>query len=332
MLSRRFHGFTLVELLVVIAIIGILIAMLLPAIQAAREAARRMSCSGNMRQIGLAAINYESAHRYYPPCSYVFSYERREEGHNFLTFILPYIEESKIYENYHFERSWDCKMTIYPNRQTTAVPISLYKCPSAPVKTGSPPDCPFKDYYQCSADYAACSVIVRGSSDVRKAINAGVLADRGDGNDGRNNWRSILHPIFDRPVVNGVKTHTVSAIGTVTSKTTSQSDVVDGVSNSILLTEASGRAEYWKDGEYIEDLPDTGWHWADVGGWLWAHNICEGKMFNCKNNNEMYSFHPGGCQFIYGDGSVHFLSNEIELNTFVSLFTCAAEDLVDEKH
>src|SRR5688572_13933444 len=95
---RKLHrAFTLVELLVVIAIIGVLVALLLPAVQSAREAARRMQCTSHMKQLGLAIHNYESAHRVYPPAytdGINESYNDFEDNteHNYLSFLLPFLE------------------------------------------------------------------------------------------------------------------------------------------------------------------------------------------------------------------------------------------------
>src|SRR3990167_6687593 len=91
---RRRPGFTLVELLVVIAVIGILLALLLPAVQAARESARRSQCGNHLKQIGLGILNYESTHRVFPP---TFT---RGPDHNLLTFLLPYVEQQAVYANY----------------------------------------------------------------------------------------------------------------------------------------------------------------------------------------------------------------------------------------
>jgi prepilin-type N-terminal cleavage/methylation domain-containing protein len=103
---RRLAAFTLVELLVVIAIIGVLVALLLPAIQAAREAARRSQCSNNLKQVGLAMLNYESANKHLPPGALM------NEGSAWSIYLLPYLEETKtlnltkIGDNNRFNSQW----------------------------------------------------------------------------------------------------------------------------------------------------------------------------------------------------------------------------------
>jgi prepilin-type N-terminal cleavage/methylation domain-containing protein len=153
--SRR--GFTLVELLVVIAIIGILVGLLLPAVQAAREAARRMQCSNNLKQIGLATFNYESAHRRFPPGRLLpdFSVNGAVQvsytNYNAVngtpgqwtgfrsvhTFILPFMEQTAIYNLIDFGAPTSVRMTqngqpFNRNFQAYANAASLYICPSDP--------------------------------------------------------------------------------------------------------------------------------------------------------------------------------------------------------
>ncbi len=132
-MSQRREGFTLVELLVVIAIIGILVSLLLPAVQAAREAARRMKCSNNLKQIGLAMHNYESAHGQMPPSRIEIASPWKHHA-GWQCMVLPYIEEVPLYEKYQKNLSWFEQGNVPAS--TTAVQTFL--CPSAPGTRGTP--------------------------------------------------------------------------------------------------------------------------------------------------------------------------------------------------
>ncbi len=148
-------AFTLVELLVVIAIIGILISMLLPAIQAAREAARRMQCSNNLKQVGLALHNYETAHKKFPVGSWQSNFISP------LVAILPYLEQQNNYLQWDFSKNY-----THPfNAGVSAQRIEAYLCPSAALprevsllsarETGGPSSyllCEGTDDYMANAD------------------------------------------------------------------------------------------------------------------------------------------------------------------------------------
>jgi prepilin-type N-terminal cleavage/methylation domain-containing protein len=119
--NRRRHGFTLVELLVVIAIIGVLVALLLPAVQSAREAARRMQCSNNLKQIALAVHNYHDTHRYLPPAST----NANLSGSSGLAAILPYLEQTSVFTLYDFSKGNSEPV----NQQAVSQRIKTYVCP-----------------------------------------------------------------------------------------------------------------------------------------------------------------------------------------------------------
>jgi len=282
MAHRR--AFTLVELLVVIAIIGILIALLLPAVQAAREAARRTQCINHLKQIGLAILNYESTHRVFPP-SHTFppSGQVWPKRHFLLTFVLPFVELQSVHDKY----CWDVHWSDALNKVATEVDLSVFLCPSAPRSR------------KWATDYAACDYL--DSSASKPLIAGGQIADRG-------NWWGMLQSSSRGP--------------------TCAASVLDGLSNTFLLFEDGGRPQEWVAGRKTASSGVTGSRWADNDAEFYIDIICNGaSMIDCTNDNEIYSFHPGGCNFAYGDGSVHFHPESIRAETFVSLFTCAAGDI-----
>src|SRR5262245_20176594 len=120
--SRQW-GFTLIELLVVIAIIGILIALLLPAVQKVRETASRATCTNNLKQIGLALPGYHDVKLQFPP-----SDTSTGKNHSWVPFILPYLEQDPLYKRYKFNKNWYAPS----NRKVVATQLRIFQCPSVP--------------------------------------------------------------------------------------------------------------------------------------------------------------------------------------------------------
>src|SRR6478672_3439320 len=119
-------GFTLIELLVVIAIIGVLIALLLPAVQAAREAARRMQCTNNLKQIGLALHNYHDVHGRFPLGSILVNTPNGAYRQPFLAALLPFLEQRNLYASFNYNLSFQ----VDENQTTRASVVNVFNCPS----------------------------------------------------------------------------------------------------------------------------------------------------------------------------------------------------------
>jgi prepilin-type N-terminal cleavage/methylation domain-containing protein/prepilin-type processing-associated H-X9-DG protein len=339
--SRRI-GFTLVELLVVIAIIGILVALLLPAIQAAREAARRTSCTNKMKQIGLAILNYESAKRTLPlaytptftgsqnagPCgSSTPAYANPNTGtaqHFVLTFILPYIEQQAIYDQIEIERHWFDPATNNKNTTNfaaTSQDIPDFLCPSTEPRPG-----------KYTTDYFTIVDIV--DSNYCNDVEGGLTL---------TNQKRL------REKLQGMLTDLPNPIRKVS----------DGVSKTFLFFESAGRPTNWVKGvpksqmtsitktgpgpiapatkpvAASQAIPHRDSQWADSAVYaLWGTNFAGGcpltSVMNCDNFSEIYSFHSGGAQFLYGDGSVSFLTEDLSVDAFISMFTAAADDIANQ--
>ena len=274
--KRLRRGMTMIELLVMIGVVGILVTLLLPAVQAAREASRRLKCANNLKQIGLAIHNYHDLQGHYPPSSVMFP-----KRHNLFAFLLPHLEERAAYEKYDFQKHW----SAVANYEATRVNLPVVVCPSTPAGR------------EFVSDYAACTLFY---SPARKSLLfSGQIEERSD-------WQSILQPRRSRVA-----------------------DVRDGLSNSFMLFEDSGRPLRYENGKSTGASNVTGARWADSDAPFYLQELCMGSQFvNCTNANEIYSFHPGGCQYLYGDASVHFHSQGIDPEVFVSLFTRAAGDIV----
>ena len=297
------RGFTLVELLVVIAIIAMLVSLLIPAVNAAREAARRTQCSNNLRQLALGVVNYESAKSHLPP-SYTrpnrsaFSFDTR---HSFITFVLPYMEEQALADRITFEYDWSEARKPTPetsNIQIATTDLALAYCPTSPARTMTGAN-----------DYTVCGNIADSARNV--------LLQR-DLIEPRKDWFSMLHPIF---LVNGSERY---------SKITLQK-ITDGLSKSYMIFEGAGRPRHYIGREPQSRNNLTGARWADDAAEFWVHDLCNGtSMMNCNNNNEIYSFHTDGCNYAMGDASVRFVTTDISPELFVSQFTRAAEDLQRE--
>jgi prepilin-type N-terminal cleavage/methylation domain-containing protein/prepilin-type processing-associated H-X9-DG protein len=310
-------GFTLVELLVVIAIIAILVGLLLPAVQSARESARRASCYNNLRQIGVALHNFEGIYRVFPASGWTHSGPGNPAGRyvGWRPLTLPYIEQESVEELYDFELNW----WDGTNPAVAAVPIKTYQCPSTPTRPDvmsavAKPPRPAMTFANPIAptDYEAIMGV--GPNSVNAHLPAPLYSS--------GNRYSVMHR----------------------NSTTSFADILDGTSTTIMVVECAGRPVVYRRRRADPSLTnDQGIGWADSEGPFSLHGSrldgtvegcgpaggCAAAM-NAKNDNEPFSFHTSGGNFLFADARVEFIAEDVDLAVFAALCTKSAGEVVGD--
>ena len=298
----RSRGFTLIELLVVIAIIAVLIALLLPAVQQAREAARRTQCRNNMHQIGLALHNYHDTHGTFPPMSTRTLGTSRQgcaagENTSLWVLVLPFLDETAMYNAFNFDLNATTRSGGNGAGNTTVCSSRLaqYLCPS--------------DYFSASATPYEGNIAstYRPCAAMRTA-------------DGRGLSHGSDQPGY---ICGDGSTWGVFALNS----SVQIRDIRDGTSNTWCVGEAHGSDN--RNASY-------GGSWA-VGIWgrLEAKTRYSMNSFTWSGPVDGYnpfkSFHEGGGFFLFCDGQVRFLSENIDRTTYRSLATKAGNEIIDDE-
>jgi prepilin-type N-terminal cleavage/methylation domain-containing protein/prepilin-type processing-associated H-X9-DG protein len=303
-------AFTLVELLVVIAIIGVLVALLLPAVQAAREAARRSECSNNLKQIGLALHNFQDTHKSFPPggvsgASTTAVHRKFQITpntlHGWAAFTLPFMEQQPLYEKYTFRQDWRAPANG-PARETV---LSVFLCPSAPRAS--------KIHSVTIGGYGTVAAAVTDYG-VNNAINANL---------------GPMALIDAESAANPAGMMRVNELHGF-------ADIIDGASNTFWITEDGGRPTHYRKGHKQATGTISGATWADRDNEYITHGYSNNGAsspgpcpVNCSNNNEIYSFHPGGAMVAMGDGSVRFLAETVSIRVVGRMLTRAGREAVE---
>jgi prepilin-type N-terminal cleavage/methylation domain-containing protein/prepilin-type processing-associated H-X9-DG protein len=289
------RGFTLIELLVVIAIIAVLIGLLLPAVQKVREAAARLQCSNNLKQLGLALHGFHDANGGFPPGKVEIP-PGGKVIHTWTPYVLPYIEQENLYRQYRFDRSWDNAATNDANPGGVGqVELKLFLCPSAPTgRRGS--------RNRAVIDYSPANQITRPNPFVTNMPPAdptfiGIL--------GHNVQRRIVE------VTDGTSNTILLA--------------EDGGRNQVwvmgkLVATSGGTGAWTNPGT---EVVITGYDPSNPS--KPTPGPC---AVNCTNNNEIYGFHPGGANILLGDGSVRLLRASTDVNIVIPLVTRAMGEVI----
>ena len=337
MIHRSRSAFTLVELLVVIAIIGILVSLLLPAVQSAREAARRMQCSNNLKQIGLALHNYHTSHEVFPPAGIHYGWCRDPEtwgnygdnqiyNSNGLLFLLPYLEQQHLYEMYD-HKSAASNVTVgndgccaptnssgtgtlsgdavaSGNHLVVSTPVAVYRCPS---DSGSQRLLPTTGVYSIGFTGGASDKQGVKTNYDFSVYSASYQCDR---------WARDLpahRTMFGE------------------NSDTNISMVRDGSSNTFAIMETlvntyNGRTAAWGFRGWVMTGVDPATR--GINRWIWSVGYPAdppGPAIGTLGGwSHAGSLHPGGCLAVMGDGSVHFISETTDVVTLKRL--CAMAD------
>jgi len=363
MKTRSRSGFTLIELLVVISIIAVLIALLLPAVQAAREAARRMQCVNNMKQIGLALQNYHSTANSFPmgsslnyTPSYAFGGWANWSVH---ALLLPYLEQAPLYNaaNFNYDAGLDDSVTDATNSTVYLTRIGSFLCPS-----DGPAGATNINSYRGSIG----TTVVQG-------IPAKQVSGMFSMSSLKNNYGGANASIGLNMVTDG--TSNTITFGEAIVGVAGQGNAYRGNGISLSAKSSTNFQKDW-DGQDVQQKPATslaaalsecnafwqtkppGSSWGsgmkERGGWFWALGGRTFTLFNtvvppnsndyrwnhcylggcagCVPNEAQFvnasSFHPGGANFVFGDASVRFIKSSVNMTTYWALGTRAYGEVI----
>jgi len=294
-------GFTLVELLVVIAIVGMLTSIMLPAIQASREAARKLQCQNNLKQLGVGLQNYVTAMNGLPPRR-----QTKSPYQGWGTFLLAYLEQTGISKNYNIKKDFFDAV----NRPYIAQFVPVYICPSA--------------------EQGRLIEIID--------LNNKPTGSTGAAGDyfAPNSVDAFWWPEPQRSQA----ANTTECTALLDNGRRRLKQITDGLSNTLLVAEMAGRPSHWilhrrqPDNSGLQ-YPNWWGPWASYNSSIYKTWSDDGltpggyATINCNNSWGIYAFHPHGANALFVDSSVHHLNVGLDRDVFAALVTRAGNDLID---
>lgn len=309
-MSCRRSAFTLIELLVVIAIIAVLIGLLLPAVQRVRDAAARAQCQNNMRQLGLALHHFHDQYGVFPASGWTQAGPGNPAGKyvGWRPLILPFIEQENLQRIYDFNLNWWEGVNLI----AAAVTVKTFQCPATPsrevLSAVAKPPRPAMTFANplATTDYEAIMGVQPSSIDPTY-YNA-------------TNRFAVMHR----------------------NSRVRMTDIIDGTSTTIMVVECGGRPAIYRRGrEFAPNGDDQGICWADSEGpFSLDGSNADGSLEGCgpaagciyginrRNDNEPYSFHSGGANFLFADGHVQFIAEDVPLRILAALCTRRAREAI----
>ncbi len=331
-------GFTLVELLVVIAIIGVLIALLLPAVQAARESARRMSCQSNLKNLALAALNYESARSCLPPAAQdrdlptaATTSPPQLSRHNGISFVLSYFEQGARFDEIDFTWDWD-ETTPVNNEDHTKQNIGgILICPTG---VGGREAFHVTDYVAINR-IAITSGLPHPTLDplggsLKQLVASGLVDSRGGAKDYDRLWDGAMQiDLYDPNPPTAMRD-----ASQLPRRKVRVGKVLDGLSKTFMYVESMGKPNLLVLGSDrgVEPSNNSLFRWASQATICTLRHYCnDSQLINCTNRlGRPYSLHPGGINIAYLDGSVRFHNEAMSPEAFVSLLTMAGGEVASD--
>jgi prepilin-type N-terminal cleavage/methylation domain-containing protein/prepilin-type processing-associated H-X9-DG protein len=341
------RGFTLIELLVVIAIIAVLISLLLPAVQSAREAARRAQCINNLKQIGLANHNFESTNSHFPPGYGMYPTGGGGRA-NANAMILQYMESANLYGAFNLSRNINLTGPTSPNNTAQIQIVAAFNCPSDPSMSKLMAGTSALGYSNYFGSIGATASMEMGTAfGFQESVGAragvfNVSLDRSGTAATNTNFQKVLTPTTIASIADGTSNTALysETIRSISVANTAAEIPIDSLLNVYIVTSLAGALDAppascltfpgtrirYRGQQYYRNLPQTSYY---------SHTMTPNfKKWDCGDTSYVAShtaarsYHPGGVNTVFCDGSVKFIKDSVNIATWRALGSKAGGEVI----